>query len=117
MKSTVLITMLLVLTSATQAAVEPTCFGGKYEPGSRQESNVHAVLDSILANTVNAPNRQLTVRMESPDVFGYSSCDLGLPEGDCSYCISVGVSSIRDRCNGYVGASVDEEGFCHAQYN
>ncbi|ONK71154.1 uncharacterized protein A4U43_C04F5350 [Asparagus officinalis] len=100
--------MLLVLTSATQAAVEPTCFGGKYEPGSRQESNVHAVLDSILANTVNAPNRQLTVRMESPDVFGYSSCDLGLPEGDCSYCISVGVSSIRDRCNGFLHFCCDE---------
>ncbi|XP_020262259.1 cysteine-rich repeat secretory protein 15-like [Asparagus officinalis] len=111
-----ILTIAVLCIWVTQAAADTNCYARAYLPGSSGEANVLTVLESMRTATASVEGRYYTVRLENPEVFGVSSCDVSIGVDDCIACLSTSVDNIKAVCPRCLGASDVQGTDCRVQY-
>lgn len=115
MKSIIIIALATCIWAAL-AAADPDCSPGTYEHGGVEEANVLTMLESMRTVTASLQNRYYAVHLATPDVFGYSSCNLTISVAECVSCLSTSVDEIRTKCGLAAAASNGQGNNCTVQF-
>ncbi|KAL8161214.1 hypothetical protein V2J09_012703 [Rumex salicifolius] len=111
------ITISAVLIKPASAADESFVYAGcsqiKYTPATQYESNLDALLTSILNAATYSSFNKLTA---GGVIHGLFQCRQDLPADDCATCVSHSVSQLGVLCGDSVGAALQLDG-CLVRYD
>ncbi|GAB4840441.1 hypothetical protein Ancab_021208 [Ancistrocladus abbreviatus] len=107
--------------SCSFAATDQFIFGGcsqiKYAPNSQYETNVNALLTSLVSSATYTSFNKFTVGAGSSDVvYGLFQCRPDLQQSDCASCVAHSVSQLGILCVDKCGGALQLDG-CFVKYD
>lgn len=120
MKRAAVVIALLVIGFQVLVNSEPTqvgCGGGEYNSATDPnfDANLNTILEAMVVSTANAQDKDFTMHLPGPDVYGHSTCLLQTTTQQCVACLTISKNDMRNICGNTREGSANRPN-CGMQY-